>query len=71
MLKLKVNNQDIEIEEGLTVLQACEKAGILPEIRKREFYEKPTQEKKRKKAAAVKRERKRVTREHNRSRRLY
>jgi len=28
MLKLKVNNIDIEIEEGLTVLQACEKAGI-------------------------------------------
>ncbi len=28
MLKLKVNNQDIEIEEGLTVLQACEKAGV-------------------------------------------
>ncbi len=28
MLKLKVNNQDIEVEEGLTVLQACEKAGV-------------------------------------------
>ena len=27
MLKLKVNNIDIEIEEGLTVLQACEQAG--------------------------------------------
>jgi NADH-quinone oxidoreductase subunit G len=27
MLKLKVNNIDIEIEDGLTVLQACEKAG--------------------------------------------
>ena len=51
--------------------RACEKAGIVNEYRKREFYEKPTQEKKRKKAAAVKRERKRVTREHNRSRRLY
>ena len=51
--------------------RACEKAGIVNEYRKREFYEKPTQEKKRKKAAAVNRERKRVTREHNRSRRLY
>jgi len=51
--------------------RACEKAGIVNEYRKREFYEKPTQEKKRKKAAAVKREKKRVTREHNRSRRLY
>ena len=28
MLKLKVNNIDVEIEEGLTVLQACEKAGV-------------------------------------------
>ena len=26
MLKLKVNDKDIEIEEGLTVLQACELA---------------------------------------------
>ena len=28
MLKLKVNNIDIEVEEGLTVLQACEKAEV-------------------------------------------
>ena len=28
MLKLKVNNIDVEVEEGLTVLQACEKVGI-------------------------------------------
>ncbi len=28
MLKLKVNNIEIEVEEGLTVLQACEKAGV-------------------------------------------
>jgi len=28
MLKLKVNEIDIEVEEGLTVLQACEKAGV-------------------------------------------
>ena len=28
MLKLKINNTEIEIEEGLTVLQACEKAGV-------------------------------------------
>ena len=27
MLKIKVNDIDIEVEEGLTVLQACEKAG--------------------------------------------
>ena len=28
MLKLKVNDKEVEIEEGLTVLQACEKAGV-------------------------------------------
>jgi len=28
MLKLKVNDIDVEVEDGLTVLQACEKAGI-------------------------------------------
>ena len=51
--------------------RACEKAGILTEVRRREFYEKPTQERKRKKAAAVKRQAKRVAREHNLRRRLY
>ena len=34
--------------------RACEKAGILTELRRREFYEKPTQERKRKKAASRK-----------------
>jgi len=28
MLKLKVNDMEVEVEEGLTVLQACEKAGV-------------------------------------------
>ena len=51
--------------------RSCEKAGIITEYRKREFYEKPTQERKRNKAAAVKREKKRTYRERNRTRRLY
>jgi len=51
--------------------RSCEKAGVLSEIRRREFYEKPTQERKRKKAAAVKRHLKKLSREHNRRRRLY
>ena len=33
--------------------RTCEKAGVLAEVRRREFYEKPTQERKRKAAAAV------------------
>ena len=42
--------------------RACEKAGVLTEIRKREFYEKPTSVRKRKAAAAVKRVNKRTNR---------
>jgi small subunit ribosomal protein S21 len=47
--------------------RACEKAGILTELRRREFYEKPTQERKRKKAAAIKRHMKRLSRDGMRS----
>lgn len=51
--------------------RTCEKAGVLAETRKREFYEKPTQERKRKKAAAVKRHAKRIQREQSRRKRLF
>lgn len=37
-----------------------EKAGILTELRKREFYEKPSEERKRKRAAAIKRYQKKL-----------
>lgn len=43
--------------------RACEKAGVLSEIRRREAYEKPTEERKRKAAAAVKRHLKKLSRE--------
>ncbi len=51
--------------------RACEKAGILTELRRREHYEKPTQERKRAKAAAVKRHAKRLSRDTTRRKRLY
>ena len=51
--------------------RACEKAGTLAEVRSREFYEKPTSERKRKKAAAVKRHQKKVSRDTVRRERLY
>ena len=35
--------------------RACERAGVITEVRKREFYEKPTEVRKRKMAAAKKR----------------
>jgi small subunit ribosomal protein S21 len=40
--------------------RAVEKTGLLTELRAREFYEKPTTERKRKLAAAVKRHYKRI-----------
>jgi len=38
--------------------KACDRAGIVQEVRKREFYEKPAQKKRRKKKEAVARWRK-------------
>ncbi len=43
--------------------RSCEKAGILADVRKKEFYEKPTQVRKRKAAAAVKRTQKKSSRD--------
>ena len=51
--------------------RSCEKAGVLAEVRRREFYEKPTQVRKRKQAAAVKRHAKKVMRENRKRQRLY
>ncbi|WP_028300850.1 30S ribosomal protein S21 [Oceanospirillum beijerinckii] len=51
--------------------RSCEKAGILAEVRRREFYKKPTWVRKRKAAAAVKRHAKKVQREQKRFERLY
>jgi small subunit ribosomal protein S21 len=46
--------------------RTCEKAGVLTEVRRREFYEKPTEVRKRKAAAAVKRHLKKVWRDNQR-----
>ncbi len=51
--------------------RSCEKAGVLAEVRAREFFEKPTQERKRKKSAAVKRNARRIRNEKRRFERLY
>ncbi|HPE71836.1 MAG TPA: 30S ribosomal protein S21 [Candidatus Competibacter sp.] len=51
--------------------RSCEKAGVLSEVRRREFYEKPTQERKRKRAAAVKRHLKKLSRDVARRTRLF
>ena len=51
--------------------RSCEKAGVLAEVRRREFYEKPTAERKRKAAAAVKRNLKKIQRESRKFERQY
>ena len=51
--------------------RACEKAGVLTEVRRREYYEKPTSVRKRKAAAAVKRHAKKLARESLKGQRLY
>jgi small subunit ribosomal protein S21 len=51
--------------------RSCEKAGVLAETRRREYYEKPTQERKRKSAAAVKRDLRRLARDNINRTRMY
>lgn len=51
--------------------RSCEKAGVFAEVRRREFYEKPTTVRKRKAAAARKRELKKLSRQNVSAQRLY
>jgi len=51
--------------------RSCEKAGVFSEVRRREAYEKPTSIRKRKAAAARKRELKRISRQNSRLTRTY
>lgn len=51
--------------------RACEKAGVLADVRSKEFFEKPTQVRKRKAAAAVKRHLKKSSKDVTRRKRLY
>src|SRR5262245_10798582 len=61
IIRVKENeNPDIALRK---FKRACEKAGILSELRKREYYEKPTTKRKRKFAAAVKRLAKKLQKE--------
>ncbi len=53
------------------IKRASEKAGVLAEVHKREYNEKPTQERKRKAAAAVKRWQKKASRQMARRTRPY
>jgi small subunit ribosomal protein S21 len=76
MLKVRATvkqKHERESFEGLMrrFKRACEKADILLEVRKREFFERPTTKRKRSKAAAKKREQKRISGDQSRIKRLY
>lgn len=69
MVKLKENEPfDVALRR---FKRSCEKAGVLAEVRRREFYEKPTSVRKRKAAAAVKRHLKKLQRENKKTKRFY
>ncbi|SBT81910.1 30S ribosomal protein S21 [secondary endosymbiont of Trabutina mannipara] len=51
--------------------RSCEKSGIFAEVRRREFYEKPTTKRKRAKIFAIKRHLKKIARENVYRNRLY
>ena len=69
MVKLKENEPfDVALRR---FKRSCEKAGRGAEVRRREFYEKPTSVRKRKAAAAVKRHLKTLQRENKKNPRLY
>jgi small subunit ribosomal protein S21 len=69
MVKLKENEPfDVALRR---FKRSCEKAGVLAEVRRKEFYEKPTAARKRKAAAAVKRHLKKLQRENKKTKRFY
>jgi len=68
-VKLKENEPfDVALRR---LKRSCGKAGSRAEVRRREYYEKPTSVRKRKAAAAVKRHQKKLLRESRKLQRQY
>ncbi len=66
MPSVKVNeNENLEVALR-RFKRSCERAGIVAELRRREFYEKPAVVRRRKKIVAVRRQRKKTHREKRR-----
>ena len=68
--QLEKENENFEVSLR-RFKRLCEKASILADLRRHEFYEKPTAIRKRERAAAVKRNLKRISRDLNRRVRLF
>ena len=71
MVKLTLRDRESVQEAVRRFRKLVERSGIKKEMRRREYYEKPTSVRKRKAAAAVKRHAKKVQRESRRMERLY
>ena len=63
MVKLRLRERESIQEAVRRFRKLVEHSGIKKEMRRREFYEKPTEERKRKAAAAIKRHLKKLSRE--------
>ena len=60
----RVHSKNMPFERALRLFRKkVQNSGIIQEVRKREYYEKPTAKRKRKKAAAVKGQQKRTAEE--------
>jgi small subunit ribosomal protein S21 len=60
-----IDSSKMPLERALRMFRRkCDNAGIILEVRKREYFEKPTAKRKRKKAAAIKRQEK-ITSQNN------
>ena len=69
MVKLKENEPfDVALRRFKS---ACEKAGVLAEVRRKEFYENTSSARKRKASAAVKRHLKKLSRDNKKTKRFY
>ena len=71
MVKLVVRDRESIQEAVRRFRKLVERSGIKKEMRRREYYEKPTAVRKRNKAAAVKRHLKKLQRENRKMQRLY
>lgn len=59
MIKLEIKVQNNEVDKALSIFKRMiQKEGLLGEIKKRQFYEKPSVKKRRKSREAAKRKRK-------------
>lgn len=71
MPEIKVKDNELFDNALRRFRRSCEKAGVIVDARKKEYYEKPAWVRKRKKAAAVKRLHKEISKNRLHRKRMY